>query len=274
MKKYELDKTSKIICSETGVDLYRVKALVSFKTNIADVEKFDLGGFVASESNLSQEGSCWVFDEARVYESAVVYGDAVVYDEAKVFENAKVGGMATIFEDCKVYGDVRVYDSAVIRGSSHVYASGDIFENAEIAGYSIISGSGVEIRGNALLVDTRVSDDVSISGDTEVRGMSIPGPNRIWGSVDIIGDEGVLEGGIDLSFSNGIFRAYFQDGIWLGDACEFYFYFTRDEKGDVWVRFSLTELSLDEFEAIMVKSNIAEDKCNMKSIIEIALGTI
>lgn len=70
MKKYELlvDDTITFF----GVQLFRIKALISF----SGVEKGEVGGYVASESNLSQYGDAWVYGDARVYGNAEVYGDA------------------------------------------------------------------------------------------------------------------------------------------------------------------------------------------------------
>ena len=70
MKKYELlvDDTITFF----GVQLFRIKALISF----SGVEKGEVGGYVASESNLSQYGDAWVYGDARVYGNAEVYGNA------------------------------------------------------------------------------------------------------------------------------------------------------------------------------------------------------
>jgi len=59
----------------------RIVALKSFG---GDVKEGDVGGFVASEANLSQEGNCWVYDNAKVSENAVVSGNAKVYGNARV----------------------------------------------------------------------------------------------------------------------------------------------------------------------------------------------
>ena len=55
------------------------------------VKKGDKGGLIEKESNLSQDGDCWVFENARVY------GDAWVYGGARVYGNARVSGDACVF---------------------------------------------------------------------------------------------------------------------------------------------------------------------------------
>ena len=87
MKKYELTSDTKIVF---GHILYRIKALSSFGC----VSAGDLGGFLESEKNLSQNGDAWVYGDARVYGNARVYGDAEVYGDARVYGNAEVYGNA------------------------------------------------------------------------------------------------------------------------------------------------------------------------------------
>ena len=97
MKKYELtDKTLEI----NGRMLYQIKALKDFD----DVKVGDLGGWIESEQNLSQEGDCWVSDNARVS------GDARVSDNARVSGDARVYGNAWVSDDARVYGNARVTD--------------------------------------------------------------------------------------------------------------------------------------------------------------------
>ena len=102
MNKYELLQDDKIEVS--GHILYRIKALKDF----GDVKAGDLGGYIEGESNLSQEGTCWVYDNAHVFGGAYVCGDACVCD------NARVCG------DAHVYNNARVCDNAKINKISDV----------------------------------------------------------------------------------------------------------------------------------------------------------
>lgn len=63
-KKFEL--TTKI--SFNGRTLYRIRALKNFR----NVKKGDLGGYVEKESNLSQTGDAWIYDDAKVMDNAIV----------------------------------------------------------------------------------------------------------------------------------------------------------------------------------------------------------
>ena len=87
MKKYELTSETKVI---NDVELHRIKALESF----GNIKKGDLGGWIESEKNLSQDGNAWVGGNATVRgnawvgENAMVGGDATVCGNATVRENA------------------------------------------------------------------------------------------------------------------------------------------------------------------------------------------
>lgn len=90
MKKYELTSETKIFF---GHILYRIKALSSFGC----VSAGDLGGFLESEKNLSQNGDAWVYGDAMVFGDARVSGNAWVYGNARVFGDAEVSEIGAIF---------------------------------------------------------------------------------------------------------------------------------------------------------------------------------
>ena len=64
MKKYELLVEDTI--TFFGVQLFRIKALISF----SGIGKGEVGGYIASEKNLSQYGNAWVSGDAEVYGDA------------------------------------------------------------------------------------------------------------------------------------------------------------------------------------------------------------
>ena len=105
---------------------------------IRRIEDGELGGWIESEKNLSQEGECWVDDNAYVYDDARVFGNAqvfwcaYVYDYAKVYGNAEVSGSANVYGDAKVYGNAQVYDHAEIYGEAVVRGNARIYGNTEV----------------------------------------------------------------------------------------------------------------------------------------------
>ena len=142
-KKYVLtDKTKEIY----GHILHRIKAIKDF----GDVKKDDLGGWIETESNLSQFSNCWIYDNAIVCENAnvrdnaIVCGNVIVYGEACIWDNAKVRGSAIICDKVQiseyacirdyanVYGHVSIRDYAVVRGNVKVYGEAIICGGAKI----------------------------------------------------------------------------------------------------------------------------------------------
>src|SRR5690348_7484545 len=83
MKKFELIKTDKKAWN--GEALFQIKANISF----GSVKKGELGGYIAKEDNLSDDGDACVAGNARVAGDAWVYGNARVSGDAWVYGNAK-----------------------------------------------------------------------------------------------------------------------------------------------------------------------------------------
>ena len=127
MKKYELtDETIEVY----GTALRRIKALKDF----GNVKKGELGGYVESEHNLSQEGNCWVCGNAKVCGDAEVCGNAWVFGNAEVYGNAKVYGNAWVYGNAEVCGNAKVCGDAdyiIIKGLGSKYRNTTIFRTKE-----------------------------------------------------------------------------------------------------------------------------------------------
>jgi hypothetical protein len=112
-RKYELLEQDTIELD--GTTLYRIRA-------VADVGSFvkpgDLGGFVASEANLSHIDDAWVFGNARVSGKARVSGNAKVSGSARVSGNVWVSDDAWVFGNARMSGNARVSDYARLFGNA------------------------------------------------------------------------------------------------------------------------------------------------------------
>ena len=128
MKKYELlvDDTITFF----GVQLFRIKALISF----SGIEKGELGGYVASEKNLSQSGNAWVSGDARVSGNAEVSGDARVSGDTDyiVFKNTwSSGRYFTYTKSNKMWGVGCFYgdgDKLIEKAYKDSKKSGDFYK--------------------------------------------------------------------------------------------------------------------------------------------------
>lgn len=168
MKKYELTEQTKEVFLDEIV-LRRIRALQDIP--LYGVKAGDLGGWVESESNLSQYDDCWVGGDACVYGDSLVSGDALVDEGALVFEAAEVFGYARVRGGARVYGNAKVHWRAQVSGNARVregaIVEGDsvVTENAIIEGCAFIAGHSV-VKGDAIVRDHTVLPSNAIIAST------------------------------------------------------------------------------------------------------------
>ena len=152
MKKYEFTGETKAIL---GVTLHRIRAIADF----GDVKAGDIGGWLESEDNLSQDDDAWVYGGARVCGDARVYGGALVYGDARVYGDALVYGDAQVYGYARVYGGALVYGGARVYGDARVYGYALVYGDAQVYGYARVYG-GARVYG-----DAQVYGDARVYGD-------------------------------------------------------------------------------------------------------------
>ncbi len=164
MKKYELTNKPIKFYRRT---LYQIRALRDF----GNVKKGDLGGYVATEKNLSHDGDAWIGGDACVYDNAFVSGNALVYGYARIWADAQVFGNARISGEAGVHGRAVVYGNASIYGNAWVFANAQISDNAKI--YDM----------------AHVYDDAWVCGNAEIYGDArVHGDSCIYDNAEIYGD--------------------------------------------------------------------------------------
>lgn len=116
-----------VLVEHDNLVLHRIKALKDF----GNVKAGELGGWIESEENLSQDDTAWVFDNAKVSGKALVYGNAKIHNNAWVFGNAKVYGNAIVTNNAWIFNDASVYDNAYISNDAKIYSREDyiVFKN-------------------------------------------------------------------------------------------------------------------------------------------------
>lgn len=95
MRKYILTDETK---ERNGITFHRIQAVRSF----GNVEEGEKGGWIEKEENLSHEGDCWVFGNARVSEDTEISGNAVIW------RNAEISGNTEILENTVILGNAMV----------------------------------------------------------------------------------------------------------------------------------------------------------------------
>lgn len=96
--------------------LYRIQAVSDF----SDVRAGDFGGYIEKESNLSQDGDCWIYDNAKVFDNGCVCDNAKIRDYVKVYQNAKVCDNAEAVQFVNVCDNAIVGGNALICGNTFV----------------------------------------------------------------------------------------------------------------------------------------------------------
>ncbi len=164
-KKYELVPGQQIVMA--GATLYRIRALKDF----GNVKAGSLGGFVASERNLSQSGDCWVADDGMVYDEGVVSDDAQVfgcgrvYDHGRVSDRGQVLGNGQVFENGWVFKNGVVFDNAMVFGAAQVRDNGLVYADAQV------------------FENVRVVDDGQVCGHARLCGNTVVGGHEKVGDV-------------------------------------------------------------------------------------------
>ena len=137
-KKYEMLKDNAL--EYDGKAFYRIRALRFFN----DVKIGDLGGYVENEENLSHEGNCWLYDNARIF------------DNGYVGDNATAHGHCSIMHDSKLYGNAKISGKVTLLDHASVFDNAEIFDKSAVFDYAKVYG------------DAKVSGGVCITNDTEI----------------------------------------------------------------------------------------------------------
>ena len=149
--------------------------------NVTGTGHLNGGGFVQSTATV--DSGAYVSDTAVVCGNAKVKGNARVFGNAQVTGNAEIKGNALVYDNAKVSGnavisgDARVFDSAKVDGAK-------IYGNAQIFGMAKVEGNGIEIYGNA-----KVLDNVKIYGSAKIYGNArIEDSARVQDSAKVFGN--------------------------------------------------------------------------------------
>lgn len=162
MDKYRI--IDEPITNVFGETVYQIEALRNFVCQGRLVQKGDLGGYVQKYENLSQEGDCWVFDNATATENAKVLGSACLSGECVVACNATISEYANIKDNAMIVGHSDIRGFVWIGGSAFVsYAKID--DSAVIRGHTKIDGL---YDGGNDDCGVHISGDVIVSGHTKI----------------------------------------------------------------------------------------------------------
>lgn len=192
VKKYVL--TNQTMDVYSGHVLYRIRALRDIPLH--GVKAGDLGGWIESERNLSQDGDCWVADKAKVFENGLVCHDALVKGNCVVRQSGKVLDVSQVSDYGKVFGRGIVKDNGSVLGYGGICDKSVVCDNGMICDNGWLYGNG------------RVYSNGVVGGRSEV------GHNANIGSAQDCLSIGPIRNVNDyITF----YRAY--SGIWVNYVC-------------------------------------------------------
>lgn len=195
-KKFEL--TTKI--SFNGRTLYRIRALRNFR----NVKKGDLGGYVEKESNLSQTGDAWIYDDAKVMDNAIVKENATLHHNAEVYDKAIVSGLASVNENVTLRDKTTVSDNAILYGNVILVDKAKIYGKARLYDYVLVSGNAQVFDNARCYGFAKIEDDTQVFNDAIIDNAVISGSacvfdkatvknnSTVSGHVNLYGDITVL----------------------------------------------------------------------------------
>lgn len=134
-------------CRREGHFLKQIYAVSSF----GDIKKNQIGGWIQSPANLSEDGNCWVHEDGIVAQHAVIKDDAQVYNGI-VYDSAIVEGQATVghsqfkYQFPRVFGNAHIMDKARVRDTCSISGFATVKDRASVLDCAVI-------RDNVVLKD-------------------------------------------------------------------------------------------------------------------------
>ena len=153
-KKYELTDETIV---HNGRILRRIRALQNF----GYVRAGELGGYVQSVANLSQDGYCWISGQAKVYDDAFIYGNVIVDSAVDISGNTQVFGYGHITDRVTIKDNVLIYGNSIISGNANI--SG----NCKLYGFNTIKN--IYLQDDVILYgNNNISGVIKISGNSQM----------------------------------------------------------------------------------------------------------
>lgn len=190
-KKYRLTNETIKVDDKT---LYRIEALRDF----GGVKKGEKGGFVESEKNLSQEGNCWVkdnamaFDNAKISMNAIIGGQAKISENALVTDNSFVTGKTEISGNAKILDRAQISDKASVFGHATIEDYGQVSGNGKVFGLARISDNATVLQNAQVSGSAHIHDSSSVFNNAKVQGCTNIGLHSSIGGNAVIGENGSL----------------------------------------------------------------------------------
>ena len=150
-RKYKLTNTT---IRYMGRKLYRIKALKDF----SDVKKGDLGGWVFSKNNLSQEGDCWIYNNAKCMDNARMYDNSTMFDRSEMHDNTIMYDYSRMHGNSAMYDYSKMYGNSAMYGYSRMLDYTTMYGNSEMHDYSKMCDNSEMHEGSKMYNNSIISE--------------------------------------------------------------------------------------------------------------------
>ena len=162
-KKYEMTNITMEFEERT---LYRVRALKNFR----NVKAGDLGGWVSGKHNLSQEGDCWIYDEAkcmdnaRMYHNSAMYNNAVMCDFSEMHGCSEMHNYSAMLDNSRMYNCSAMYDNSRMYNDSKMYNNSRMFDNSAMYNNAVMLDNSKMFENSRMYRDSRLKNKENLYG--------------------------------------------------------------------------------------------------------------
>ena len=164
MKKYELIKESKTIFE--GREVYRIRALKDFR----NVRAGDVGGWVCSYNNLSQEGNCWIYGNAKCLDHARIFDNAMIIDNSKMFDKSKMYDNSMMCDNSMMYNNSMMCNRAIMRNSSMMLDNSKMFDNSIMYDDTVMCNSSIMLDNARMYYKAKMYGNAILDGNKLLYG--------------------------------------------------------------------------------------------------------
>ena len=133
-KKYEILMDEENTIEFEGHTLHRIKALRDF----GDIKRGDIGGYVENENNLSHEGNCWIYDDAKAMDYSIIsdnsriYNNSRMYNNSAMYDNSEMYDYSIMYDNSEMHHNSRMHDNTKMYDNSTLYNNSAMFGNSEM----------------------------------------------------------------------------------------------------------------------------------------------
>ena len=214
-RKYEMTNITMEFEERT---LYRIRALKNFR----NVKAGDLGGWVSGKHNLSQEGDCWIYDEAkcmdnaRMYHNSAMYNNAVMCDFSEMHGCSEMHNYSAMLDNSRMYNCSAMYDNSRMYNDSKMYNNSRMFDNSAMYNNAVMLDNSKMFENSRMYRDSRLKNKENLYGKLVTKVDRFIEINNTGGRVVT----GVLKDGkilYNIGCQNEITKEVFVDRIYNDD---------------------------------------------------------